>query len=116
MKAVLKLQPQPFTLQPFSQLQEKLTVCDSCSAGWHYDCLTPPLRAPPEGSWRCRACRISTQMAKGKRGRRPNKVGWHARPCCYKPHRVCMQVAKGKRGRRPSKVGWCARHCYLVSN
>ncbi|XP_034948502.1 zinc finger protein ubi-d4 B isoform X1 [Chelonus insularis] len=34
----------------------QLLFCDDCDRGYHMYCLSPPLAAPPEGSWSCRLC------------------------------------------------------------
>ena len=38
--------------------EDVMLVCDSCPAGWHIDCLTPPLAAvpPEEEPWQCPDC------------------------------------------------------------
>ncbi|KAG5673916.1 hypothetical protein PVAND_003917 [Polypedilum vanderplanki] len=39
-----------------SENDETLLFCDSCDAGFHMYCLSPPLNQPPEGSWDCKSC------------------------------------------------------------
>ncbi|XP_070497908.1 zinc finger protein ubi-d4 [Chironomus tepperi] len=39
-----------------SENDETLLFCDSCDAGFHMYCLSPPLTQPPEGSWDCKSC------------------------------------------------------------
>ncbi|CRK94790.1 CLUMA_CG008284, isoform A [Clunio marinus] len=39
-----------------SENDERLLFCDSCDAGFHMYCLSPPLENPPEGSWDCKSC------------------------------------------------------------
>ena len=34
----------------------EILLCDGCEAGYHLQCLTPPLAAIPEGDWFCPAC------------------------------------------------------------
>ena len=35
---------------------ESIILCDGCDAGWHFDCLTPPLPRIPAGEWHCPHC------------------------------------------------------------
>jgi PHD-finger len=44
--------------------QERLVPCDECPVLCHTHCLSPPLRAVPEGDWRCHECRIRRSAAK----------------------------------------------------
>jgi len=37
--------------------EEQMLLCDACRAGWHTDCLTPPLQGIPEGEWYCPTCK-----------------------------------------------------------
>ena len=39
---------------PFDE--RKMLLCDICNAGWHMDCLLPPLTAIPHGTWKCPLC------------------------------------------------------------
>jgi len=39
---------------PFDEHQ--MFLCDICNAGWHMDCLLPPLTAIPHGTWKCPLC------------------------------------------------------------
>ena len=40
-----------------SEREDVLLVCDSCSRGWHLDCLQPPLSSVPEADpWCCPTC------------------------------------------------------------
>jgi len=39
---------------PFDE--HKMLLCDICNAGWHMDCLLPPLTAIPHGTWKCPLC------------------------------------------------------------
>lgn len=34
----------------------KMLICDGCSAGYHLDCLTPPLTTVPAEDWFCPVC------------------------------------------------------------
>mmetsp|Transcript_116314 Transcript_116314/g.335990 ORF Transcript_116314/g.335990 Transcript_116314/m.335990 type:complete len:1013 (+) Transcript_116314:649-3687(+) len=34
----------------------ELVLCDSCNCAYHLDCLNPPLRHFPRGSWHCPKC------------------------------------------------------------
>jgi len=33
-----------------------MLLCDTCGAGWHFTCLTPPLSRVPDGVWQCADC------------------------------------------------------------
>eukprot|EP01083_Nonionella_stella_P247722 858540_1 len=35
---------------------DRLLLCDSCDAGYHLHCLSPPLSGIPEGDWQCAPC------------------------------------------------------------
>lgn len=39
-----------------SDNDDQLLFCDDCDRGYHMYCLSPPLTAPPEGSWSCKLC------------------------------------------------------------
>jgi len=39
---------------PFDEYQ--MLLCDTCNAGWHMDCLLPPLTTIPPGTWQCPLC------------------------------------------------------------
>lgn len=39
-----------------SDNDDQLLFCDDCDRGYHMYCLSPPLTAPPEGSWSCEIC------------------------------------------------------------
>jgi zinc finger protein ubi-d4 len=39
-----------------SDNDDQLLFCDDCDRGYHMYCLSPPLDAPPEGSWSCTLC------------------------------------------------------------
>jgi len=39
---------------PFDEHQ--MLLCDICNAGWHMDCLLPPLTTIPRGLWKCPLC------------------------------------------------------------
>jgi len=34
----------------------KCSLCDICNAGWHMDCLLPPLTTIPHRTWKCPSC------------------------------------------------------------
>ncbi|KAL7506562.1 hypothetical protein ACHAXN_003828 [Cyclotella atomus] len=44
----------------------KLIACDSCELHYHLDCLEPPLKEVPEGTWICNTCRTKTNDASDK--------------------------------------------------
>lgn len=35
---------------------EWILLCDRCDAGWHANCVKPPLLVIPEGNWFCPPC------------------------------------------------------------
>jgi len=39
---------------PFDKHQ--MLLCDICNAGWHMDCLFPPLTTSPHAIWKCPLC------------------------------------------------------------
>lgn len=39
-----------------SDREDIMLLCDACDAGYHMDCLMPPLTEIPEGSWYCDNC------------------------------------------------------------
>lgn len=41
----------------------KLIACDSCELHFHLDCLEPPLKEVPEGTWICNTCTTKTNDA-----------------------------------------------------
>ncbi|XP_037077347.1 zinc finger protein ubi-d4-like [Pollicipes pollicipes] len=41
-----------------SDNDDQLLFCDDCDRGYHMYCLSPPLTAPPEGSWSCHLCML----------------------------------------------------------
>eukprot|EP00882_Tetradesmus_deserticola_P006752 GHRQ01007107.1.p1 GENE.GHRQ01007107.1~~GHRQ01007107.1.p1 ORF type:complete len:434 (+),score=70.66 GHRQ01007107.1:544-1845(+) len=41
---------------PNSTQQNPILLCDYCDAGWHMQCLKPPLNAVPTGDWLCPRC------------------------------------------------------------
>jgi len=36
--------------------QHQMLLCDICNAGWHTDCLLPPLTTIPTGTWKYPLC------------------------------------------------------------
>ncbi|KAJ1484225.1 hypothetical protein T484DRAFT_1797762 [Baffinella frigidus] len=42
--------------------EHDMLLCDGtgCSAGWHLQCLNPPLKEIPEGDWFCPCCRVQS--------------------------------------------------------
>jgi hypothetical protein len=36
--------------------QDRMLVCDFCDAGYHTDCLDPPLDKVPSSKWLCPLC------------------------------------------------------------
>jgi len=48
---------------PFDE--EKMLLCDMCNAGWHMDCLPPPLTTIPAGIWKCLLCTPAASLSQG---------------------------------------------------
>ena len=46
-----------------------MLLCETCDAGCHLSCHSPPLSAVPEDEWYCSACRASTAAAADDNGR-----------------------------------------------
>ncbi|CAJ0943620.1 unnamed protein product [Ranitomeya imitator] len=44
-----------------SDREDRLLLCDGCDAGYHMECLTPPLNAVPVDEWFCPECAPTTQ-------------------------------------------------------
>lgn len=44
-----------------SDREDVMLLCDGCDAGYHMDCLMPPLTEIPEGSWYCDNCFASEE-------------------------------------------------------
>ncbi|XP_075693699.1 PHD and RING finger domain-containing protein 1 isoform X2 [Rhinoderma darwinii] len=41
--------------------EDRLLLCDGCDAGYHMECLTPPLNAVPVDEWFCPECAATNQ-------------------------------------------------------
>jgi len=48
---------------PFDE--ERMLLCDICNAGWHMDCLLPPLTKIPAGIWKCPLCTPPVPSSQG---------------------------------------------------
>ncbi|XP_073410509.1 PHD and RING finger domain-containing protein 1 isoform X2 [Dendrobates tinctorius] len=44
-----------------SDREDRLLLCDGCDAGYHMECLTPPLNAVPVDEWFCPECAPTNQ-------------------------------------------------------
>ncbi|XP_056383099.1 PHD and RING finger domain-containing protein 1 isoform X2 [Hyla sarda] len=44
-----------------SDREDRLLLCDGCDAGYHMECLTPPLNAVPVDEWFCPECAAANQ-------------------------------------------------------
>ncbi|XP_058501022.1 PHD and RING finger domain-containing protein 1 isoform X3 [Solea solea] len=44
-----------------SDREDRLLLCDGCDAGYHMECLTPPLDAVPVEEWFCPECEVSNR-------------------------------------------------------
>lgn len=43
-----------------------MLLCDKCNRGYHTSCLSPPMKAIPEGEWSCQRCDSKRAQLKGK--------------------------------------------------
>ncbi|KAM8752180.1 uncharacterized protein phrf1 isoform 2-T3 [Acanthopagrus schlegelii] len=48
-----------------SDREDRLLLCDGCDAGYHMECLTPPLDAVPVEEWFCPECEASNRHLRG---------------------------------------------------
>ncbi|CAK6960028.1 PHD and RING finger domain-containing protein 1 [Scomber scombrus] len=48
-----------------SDREDRLLLCDGCDAGYHTDCLTPPLDAVPVEEWFCPECEANNRHSRG---------------------------------------------------
>ncbi|XP_042267255.1 PHD and RING finger domain-containing protein 1 isoform X2 [Thunnus maccoyii] len=48
-----------------SDREDRLLLCDGCDAGYHTDCLTPPLDAVPVEEWFCPECQANNRHSRG---------------------------------------------------
>ncbi|XP_069557996.1 PHD and RING finger domain-containing protein 1 isoform X2 [Brachyistius frenatus] len=48
-----------------SDREDRLLLCDSCDAGYHMECLTPPLDAVPVEEWFCPECEANNRHLRG---------------------------------------------------
>ncbi|KAL4622683.1 PHD and RING finger domain-containing protein 1 [Arapaima gigas] len=46
-----------------SDREDRLLLCDGCDAGYHMECLTPPLNSIPVEEWFCPECAASNPLA-----------------------------------------------------
>ncbi|XP_069821575.1 PHD and RING finger domain-containing protein 1 [Dendropsophus ebraccatus] len=44
-----------------SDREDRLLLCDGCDAGYHMECLTPPINAVPVDEWFCPECAANNQ-------------------------------------------------------
>ncbi|XP_072292105.1 uncharacterized protein phrf1 isoform X2 [Eucyclogobius newberryi] len=47
-----------------SDREDRLLLCDGCDAGFHMDCLTPPLDAVPVEEWFCPECEANNRQSR----------------------------------------------------
>ncbi|KAM6960513.1 uncharacterized protein phrf1 [Aplochiton taeniatus] len=45
--------------------EDRLLLCDGCDAGYHMECLTPPLDAVPVEEWFCPECEANNRRSRG---------------------------------------------------
>ncbi|KAK6320087.1 hypothetical protein J4Q44_G00091940 [Coregonus suidteri] len=48
-----------------SDREDRLLLCDGCDAGYHMECLTPPLDAVPVEEWFCPECQAINRHSRG---------------------------------------------------
>ncbi|KAK2842061.1 hypothetical protein Q5P01_012261 [Channa striata] len=48
-----------------SDREDRLLLCDACDAGYHMECLTPPLDSVPVEEWFCPQCEASNRRSGG---------------------------------------------------
>ncbi|XP_043979463.1 PHD and RING finger domain-containing protein 1 isoform X2 [Gambusia affinis] len=48
-----------------SDREDRLLLCDGCDAGYHMECLTPPLDAVPVEEWFCPECEANNRQSRG---------------------------------------------------
>uniref|UniRef100_A0A3B3ZQJ4 PHD and ring finger domains 1 n=1 Tax=Periophthalmus magnuspinnatus TaxID=409849 RepID=A0A3B3ZQJ4_9GOBI len=46
-----------------SDREDRLLLCDGCDAGYHMECLTPPLDAVPVEEWFCPECEANNHQS-----------------------------------------------------
>uniref|UniRef100_A0A8C8DF33 PHD and RING finger domain-containing protein 1 n=1 Tax=Oryzias sinensis TaxID=183150 RepID=A0A8C8DF33_9TELE len=46
-----------------SDREDRLLLCDGCDAGYHMECLTPPLDSVPVEEWFCPECEATNQSS-----------------------------------------------------
>ncbi|XP_078805294.1 uncharacterized protein phrf1 isoform X8 [Oryzias latipes] len=47
-----------------SDREDRLLLCDGCDAGYHMECLTPPLDSVPVEEWFCPECEATNQSSR----------------------------------------------------
>lgn len=45
--------------------EDRLLLCDGCDAGYHMECLTPPLDSVPVEEWFCPECEANNRHSRG---------------------------------------------------
>ncbi|XP_023205530.1 PHD and RING finger domain-containing protein 1 [Xiphophorus maculatus] len=48
-----------------SDHEDRLLLCDGCDAGYHMECLTPPLDSVPVEEWFCPECEANNRQSRG---------------------------------------------------
>ncbi|KAM4572837.1 uncharacterized protein phrf1 isoform 2-T2 [Odontesthes bonariensis] len=48
-----------------SDREDRLLLCDGCDAGYHMECLTPPLDSVPVEEWFCPGCEANGRHSRG---------------------------------------------------
>ncbi|XP_070828463.1 PHD and RING finger domain-containing protein 1 [Chaetodon trifascialis] len=48
-----------------SDREDRLLLCDGCDAGYHMECLTPPLDSVPVEEWFCPECEANNHHSRG---------------------------------------------------
>ncbi|XP_075993213.1 uncharacterized protein phrf1 isoform X2 [Genypterus blacodes] len=91
-----------------SDREDRLLLCDGCDAGYHMECLTPPLNAVPVEEWFCPECEANNRQSRGSAediseseshssSFRP--VASHSRPRTAGPTRAIARTQQSERVR-----------------
>ena len=85
-----------------SDEEGELIFCELCDKGYHLHCLSPPLRAVPEGTWVCAQCVSCTRCGAARHPR----ASWSPRADVCAP---CLREERADRTR--CAFASCGRAC-----
>ncbi|XP_028814567.1 PHD and RING finger domain-containing protein 1 isoform X2 [Denticeps clupeoides] len=83
-----------------SDREDRLLLCDGCDAGYHMECLTPPLDAVPVEEWFCPECAANSRNGGGAVGdsnERPSTS--RSRSSTSRPTRAIARTQQSERVR-----------------